>query len=597
MRVGEHRETLIDRTKLLAGGLGIALAALGGAFFFVQVVEGSYYRELAENNRLRRLAIEAPRGTIVDRTGRVLVEDLPAYTLLLDRTRSADLPASLRFAAQALGRPVSELEAVLARYKRTGLFQPVLLAENLSLPEVGRLRVARLEHPEFEVEVTERRFYRLGSQGSHVFGYLSEVSTAELERPQSPYHSGDWVGRRGVERTYDQHLRGETGERVVVVDSRGLPVEEFGRTMGVPGQSLHLTIDAELQQEAEHQLADKVGAIVALDPRDGAVRALVSSPSYDPNIFTRKLAVDDWKALIGDPHHPLQNRALQSAYSPGSVFKIVIAAAALAEGIITPAHTASCPGWATFYGRRFHCWKKGGHGTLDLEGALQHSCDVYFYGVGQMLGIDRIAKYARLFDFGRPTGIDLDGERSGLVPDSAWSEKVRHHQWYAGETISVAIGQGSLLVTPLQIATMISAIANGGKLVTPHLVEGDAPTPTRPLPISLSVLAPIQRGLWRVVNEPGGTAGGARLPDVEVAGKTGTVQVASQEAFSDANLLPWELRNHAWFASYAPASHPELVVVVFIEHGGQGSHAAAPLAKALHARFFHSKADLGAPAS
>ena len=597
MKVGEHREILVGRARLLAGSLGVALAALGGAFFFVQVVQGSYFRELAENNRLRRLAIEAPRGTIVDRTGRVMVEDLPSYSLTLDRTRAHDVAGSLRFAAQVLGRPIGELEKVMARYKRTGLFQPVLLAEDLSLPEVARLRVARLEHPEFEVEVAERRFYRLGEHASHVLGYLSEVSSAELERAGTPYRPGDWIGRRGVERAYDRTLRGETGERVVVVDSRGLPVEEFGRTMGQPGQSLKLTIDADLQQEAERQLADKVGAIVALDPRDGAIRALVSSPAYDPNLFTRKLAVDDWKALIDDPHHPLQNRALQSAYSPGSVFKIVVAAAALAEGIITPAHTEYCPGAATFYGRRFHCWKKGGHGTVDLEGALQHSCDVYFYNLGQMLGIDRIAKYARMFDFGRPTGIELDGERSGLVPDSEWSEKVRHHKWYAGETISVAIGQGSLLTTPIQIATMMAAIANGGHLVTPHLVESDTPPPTRQLPLSPMVLAPIQRGLWKVVNDPGGTAGAARLPDVEVAGKTGTVQVASQEAYSDANLLPWELRNHAWFASYAPASHPELVVVIFVEHGGQGSRAAAPLARALHARFFRSTVDTGAPAS
>jgi len=596
LKLGEHRETLVERTRWLTRSLLVALGALAVAYFIVQGIHGAGYRELAENNRLRRLTLEAPRGVIEDRNGRVLVENLPSYSLELDRSRSRDLAASLGFAARLLGVPMGELQTVMSRYRRTGFFQPVLLAENLSLPQVARFRVARLEHPEFEVEVTQRRFYRLGQHAAHVLGYLGEASADDLEHAAGGLKPGDWIGRRGVERAYDRQLRGEDGERVVVVDSRGLPVEEYGRRLGRPGEGLRLTLDAGLQQEAERLMADKVGAVVALDPRDGAVRALVSAPAYDPNLFARRLAVEDWRTLIGDPRHPLQNRALQSAYSPGSVFKIVMAAAGLAEHVISPSDRVYCPGHATYYGRRFHCWKKSGHGSVDLEAAIEGSCDVYFYALGQKLGIERIARYAREFDFGRPTGIELGGERAGLVPDEAWSQKARRHPWYAGETISVAIGQGALLTTPIQIATMLAALANGGQLVTPHLVAGGG-APARPLGLPSALFAPIRDGLVRVVNADHGTARSARVPGVVVAGKTGTVQVVSQEAYSDSSKLPWELRNHAWFASYAPAERPELVVVVFVEHGGKGSSAAAPIARELYAHYFRSLPDLVAAAS
>jgi penicillin-binding protein 2 len=596
-RVGEHREILVARAHLLARATVAALALLGLGYFFVQVMGGAAYRELAENNRLRRLTIEAPRGIIEDRHGRVLVENLPAYSLELDRTRSRDLGESLRFAAEVLGVPRDELAGVLARQRQTGYFQTALLAEDLSLPEVARFRVARLEHPEFEIEVTQRRFYRLGEHAAHVLGYLGEVSRDELAAEPGALRSGDWVGRRGVERAYDRRLRGEDGERVVVVDSRGVPVEEFGRRLGRPGRRLQLTLDAGLQQEAERLLAGQVGAIVALDPRDGAVRALVSAPAYDPNLFARKLALDDWRALVSHPRHPLQNRALQSAYSPGSVFKIVMGVAALAEGVVTPSSRVHCPGFATHYGRRFHCWKRGGHGSVDLEAAIEGSCDVYFYAVGRELGIERIAEHARRFELGRPTGIDLGGERSGLVPDDEWSRRRRGHPWYPGETISVAIGQGALLTTPIQVATMVAAVANGGFHVTPHVVAGAAPAPRPLVGLAPGLLVPVRSGLERVVNGERGTARGARVPGVTVAGKTGTVQVISHEAYADTSEAPWHLRNHAWFAAYAPAERPELVVVVFVEHGGMGSRAAAPIAKALYAYLFGTDSALVAAAS
>lgn len=590
MRVGEHREVLAARVQLLSRLATVTLAMIAGAFWYVQVLQGSHFRQLAENNRLRKLAVEAPRGTVYDRHGRVLVEDLPSYNLTLDRSRGRSVPDSLRFAAGILERPVEELERVVERYRGVAPFQPVLLAEGLTLPEAARFRVAELEHPEFEIQVTHRRLYRLGSHAAHVLGYLGEVRAEEIARPQSPYRSGDQIGRRGVERAYDRRLRGQAGEQVVVVDSRGRPVEQLGRAVGRPGEPLRLTLDATLQQEAERRLEGQVGAVVALDPRDGAVRALVSAPAYDPNLFARRLAVEDWRRLVSDPFHPLQNRALQSAYSPGSVFKVVVAAAGLAEGVVTTADGVYCNGSAQHYGRRFHCWRAGGHGWVDLERALEVSCDVYFYALGQKLGIERLAEYSRRFELGRPTGIDLEGEKTGLVPDPEWSRRVRRHPWYPGETISVAIGQGALLTTPLQVATMMAAVANGGRLVTPHLVAGAEVAAPRRLDLPPGVLEPIRRGLWRVVNG-GGTGATARLPGLEVAGKTGTVQVIAHEAYQDTSQLRREHRNHAWFASYAPAAAPQLVVVVFLEHGGQGSRAAAPVAKALYETFFQP--DLG----
>ena len=594
MKVGEHKEALAGRFRVLSRLVGISFVLLVVAFWFVQVVRGEHYRTLAENNRLRRLPVEAPRGSIVDVHGRVLVENLPSFNLLLDRSRSGDLAASIDFAGAILGRDPAELRALLARYRGLPAYRPVLLAENLLLAEVARFRIAELEHPEFDVEATQRRVYRLGSQGAHVLGYLGEAHAEELAASAGELASGDWVGRRGVERAYDRRLRGEDGERIVVVDSRGLAVEEQGRALGRPGETLRLTLDADLQQEAERQLLGRAGAIVALDPRDGAVRALVSAPGFDPNLFARRLGSEDWQRLVEDPLHPMQNRALASAFPPGSVFKFVMASAALEQGVTDLGRKIYCPGYAEHYNRRFHCWRRGGHGWVDLGRALRDSCDVYFYQVGRELGIERIAAAARRFGLGAPTGIDLGGERGGLVPDEAWSQRQRRHPWYPGETISVAIGQGALLTTPLQVAVGIAALANGGRLVTPHLVaDARVPAP-RPLGYSPAILAPVREGLWRVVND-GGTAGSARVPGLEVAGKTGTVQVVSHQAWQDTSTLPWEQRNHAWFASYAPAGAPELVVVVFVEHGGQGSRAAAPIAGALHAFYFRT--DLGTAAA
>lgn len=587
--VREHRDDLVGRVRVLTAVASGLLVAIATGFWFVQLVQGDYYRELAENNRLRKLPIKAPRGLIYDRKGRLLVENVPSYNLMLDRSRAAHLDGSLQFAAEVLGRPLEELQRLMESYRPIPEFKPVLLAENLTLSEVARFGVEGLEYPEFEVEVQHLRLYRHREQTAHLLGYLGEATQEEIDASGGAYQPGDLVGKKGIEQTYDAELRGADGERVVVVDSRGELLEEYRRKPAVPGRNLRLSIDLDLQQEAARWLdgPEKVGSVIAMDPRNGEILALVSSPSYNPNLFARRLQKADWQALIDDPNHPLQNRAIQNTYSPGSTFKIIMETAGLTDGVFNEHTAVGCSGAKSFYGRPFRCWRKGGHGTVNAHLALKLSCDVYFYTLGQKMGIERIARYARLFGLGSPTGIDISGEKRGLVPDPEWSLAARKHPWYPGETISVSIGQGPVLLTPLQMAEMTALVANGGYRVIPHLIKDARMPPPKRVPLDEEALRAVRSGMWAVVNEPGGTAyGSARLPGVEIAGKSGTVQVIAYAQRTDPRNMPFKYRDHAWFTSFAPADDPQLVVTVFAEHGGGGSRVAAPIAQAVYAKYF-----------
>jgi len=549
------------------------------------------YRSLAENNRLRRQAVESLRGLILDRHGKVLAENVGSYNLLIHPSQSRDLQQSLDFASSILGSAPEDLETVFQREGKGRKFGSVLVADNLSLEEVARFGVAGIEHPEFEIQVRHLRLYRHGPQTAHVLGYLAEVTEQELAAEASPYRAGDQVGRRGVEQAYNDALKGDDGERVVVVDSRGRLVEEYNQVPAQEGNTLQLTLDLELQQEAMELLRGRVGTVVAMDPRNGAIRVMVSSPSYDPNLFSRRLQQDEWTALVEAPHDPLQNRVVQNTYSPGSIFKAVMTVAGLQEGLIRPGDSVWCNGSARFYNRRFRCWKRAGHGAVNLKAALKESCDIYFYDLGQRLGIQRIASYSHLFGLGQRTGVDLAGEKAGLVPDMEWSVRTRGTTWYPGETISVAIGQGPLLTTPLQIATLMSVLANGGHLVTPHLRQGAGTEVPRETHLDPSALALVRQALWAVVNERDGTGRGARVEGLDIAGKTGTVQVVAQRTWTDSKTLPEDQRDHASFASFAPVDNAQLVIVVFVEHGGKGSEAAAPTAQALYEKYFEAQLD------
>ncbi|MDA8018696.1 MAG: penicillin-binding protein 2 [Thermoanaerobaculia bacterium] len=587
MQLKRHRGELARRMQLLHRGGLVLLGIIAFGYWQVQVIDGSIYRERADHNRLRKLAIEAPRGLILDRHGTPLVENVPSYRLELDRTRVSDLGASLRLAARLLGETEEALRDQVEAQRRVPLFRPIPIAEDLSLTQVSRFAVVQLEHPEFEVRISQHRLYRYAHQTAHLLGYLGEVNEDEL-RDSSYLRSGDLIGRKGLERVYESRLRGTRGEQVVVVDSRGQVIEEYDREPSSAGTGLNLTLDLELQQEASRLLQDRVGTLVALDPRSGAVLAMASSPSFDPNLFSRGIAVDDWRNLIENPKDPLQNRVVQNTYPPGSVFKLVMAAAALATGKVDPSESFFCGGYSVIYDHRYRCWKRGGHGRVDLRGAIEGSCNVYFHQMGVRLGIDEIARHARLFGLGRKTGIDLSGERGGLVPDSRWSQERRGTPWYAGETISVATGQGPLLVTPLQIATMTAVFANRGLWVQPHLSTAARIAAPQRLDIAPAILDQIRDGMWAVVNEKEGTGRAVHLEGVEVAGKTGTAQVVQQATWTKNDDLAPDQRDHAWFASFAPYDDPQLVVVVFVEHGGGGSSVAAPLAKPIYEKYFEA---------
>ena len=575
------------RLRWLCGVLGVALAVVIGAYWYHQIIRAEHYERLAENNRLRVLRLDAPRGLIYDRSGRILVENTPTFRLMIDRSASSDLGASLAFAAGILGREERELRAALESHRGVAREVPVLLAEDLELTQVARFEVSEPEHPEFEISTSRRRLYRHSFQTAHVVGYLGEPTPAEHDRDDS-LAAGDLVGRSGVELLRDRRLRGNHGERIVVVDSRGrLMGEDVQRADAEPGESVTLTIDLRLQQLAESLLADKAGAIVALDPRDGAVRAMVSSPSFDPNRFAGRLSQEDWDRIVDAPGKPLQNRAIQNTYPPGSVFKIVMAVAGLAEGLLDPEERVYCSGATRLYDRRWRCWQPRGHGFVDLRGALQHSCDTYFYRQGVKIGIEVIAAYARRLGLGGRTGVELPGESEGLVPDPEWSRDRRGYPWYPGETVSVAIGQGPLLTSPLQVAVMTAAVANGGFRVRPYLVAGGG-EPPEPLGLDAEVISFVAEALANVVAN--GTGRSARTPVVAVAGKTGTAQVVAQETWIRSEDLPPDQADHAWFTSYAPVDAPELVVVVFVENGGRGSEAAAPLARELLEEHFGAAA-------
>lgn len=586
----QRRRQLVVRTLELAVFVGVLFAVVVVGYWYTQVLRGSQYRELAENNRLREQRIRAPRGLILDREGQVLVENVPSYSLLLNRARSPDLASSLRFLARVLDEPRDVLEQRLQTVAGSvPWFRPLPIAEGLSLDEVAGVEAAALEHPELSIDVEQRRFYRHGPQTAHVVGYLSEASEETIAR-RPGLKARDLIGVKGVEQTYDSVLRGEDGRRVVVVDSRGKLVREELREPGRPGRDLELSLDLRLQQEAERFFQDKVGSAVALDPRNGEILAMVSSPSFNPNDFARRMDSEQWEAILLAPHQPLQNRALQNSYPPGSLFKIVASIAALEEGVIGPDETVSCSGATRIYNHRYRCWRRGGHGRVSMRDALRNSCDVFFYHLGARLGIDRIARWAQRLGLGQLTGIDLVGEKSGLVPDRQWSLRRRGTIWFPGETISVVIGQGPLLTTPLQMAVMTAAVANGGDLVRPHLVRGLRAAERSPVGLSSDTLDLVHHALWQVVNE-GGTGGAARVRGLDVAGKTGTAQVIRQETRVDSGDLPFRYRDHAWFTSFAPVDDPRLVVVVFVEHGGHGGSSAAPLAKLLYERYFGSVPD------
>jgi len=563
------------RVVVMLAVIAVALATVLMRLWVLQVMQGARWRVAAENNRLRRLPLEAPRGKVTDIHGAVILDNRPTYQLLVFPEEMRDPARTAEFLTGIDIAPAEEVRARLDKARRTSHL-PSVIADNLTWPQVATISAHRAEFRELEVHPATRRSLPPGATVAHLVGQLGEVSPEQLiQNPE--LRPGQLVGRSGLERAYQDVLGGIPGNLVVVVDALGRQVSSLNEEPPVAGHPLQVTIDLALQKEAVEAMQGQVGAVVALDPRDGAVRALLSQPAFDPDLFAGHLEPTRWHELLSDPLNPLHDRALQALYPPGSTIKPFFAAGALRDGVRTPSESFYCSGAVNIYGHPYRCWQAGGHGRVALQEAIEASCDTFFYYLARDAGIDRLAAWARAFGFGSPTGVELGGENAGLVPDDAWSRKARGQPWYGGETISVGIGQGPILVTPIQLAVAYAALINGGQLVHPHLVAENV-TPPRPTGMPPEDLAYVRRGMELVVAGDRGTARFlGRLP-VRFAGKTGTSQVMRKKEGVKWNQLPWEQRHHALFVGYAPPSDPTLLVCVVIEHGGDAATVAAPIA-------------------
>jgi penicillin-binding protein 2 len=582
-----------QRLPLFTGLVTLVFSLLVLRLYYLQIVRGEHFRRLAEENRISQIRMRAPRGIIYDRHGNVLATNRPSFSVSLDLDAVRDLEPTIDAVAAALSLDRAELAHKVRAVESYRRFEPVRVKDDVSRQEVAVLETLRYEHPGVLVEVEPRRSYPYGTLASHVLGYVGQINPGELKaRSDVGYRIGDYIGKMGVEKELDAELKGRDGFQQMEVDSIGRGIKVLSSIPPVPGHSVTLTIDLALQQAAEEALGDSAGAVVAIDPRDGGVLAAASSPPIDPNSFSHGLTQPEWALLSGDPRHPLQNRIVQAQYPPGSVFKIVTAIAGLESGAITPATAFSCRGALRYGNRDFRCWKRGGHGEISLHRAIAESCDVYFYQVGIKAGIDEIARAARQFGLGKPTGVGLGGEAPGLIPDTAWKRRARGEPWYSGETLSAAIGQGYDLLTPVQAALLSATVANGGTVYRPRLirrvVDGSgatvrtgAVTVERTLELKPGTLDAVRAGLWGVVNEPGGTGAGARVPGLSVSGKTGTAQVVGMPGKGQRGAAGSgaEFKDHAWFVCYASGGAGRVAIAVILEHGGHGGSASAPVAR------------------
>jgi penicillin-binding protein 2 len=600
VRFPEHER--LPGWKIAFFQYAIALTFLGllVGYWRIQIGQHRFYLEQAERNRVRNLPVIAPRGRILDREGRVLGDNFPAFSVLLMRESAPTLSAErLEGIGRGLGLDPDELQRLMEHTARLPRFQPIVLKQSATLDDIAFVESHRLEYPELDLIQVQQRLYPKREVAAATLGYVGEVSEDMIAKPGSPYRPGDVVGKFGIERQYDQILSGQDGMRRVIVNSRGEEVGSLTTINATPGNDLRLTLDLDLQMAAEAALSDQPGAIVALDPRTGEVLAMVSHPSFDPNDFAKHIDRKDWEKLVNDPMKPLMNRVIQAQLAPGSVFKIVTATAALETGTIRPDFTVHCSGAVEIYGHTYHDWvfeKHKAHGSVDLHRAIIVSCDVYFYTLGKLLGIEKIDYFAKRLGLGARTGIDLPGEAAGLIPSPEWVQKAFKRKWWAGETMSVAIGQGAVVVTPLQLARMLGAIAWGGTFCRPHLAFRDQllalgvdppDTTARNFPLSESTLEALLRGMWGVVNEGGGTGANARCPGIDIAGKTGTAQVVSVDLMKSARNASF--KNNAWFVGFAPSNKPEIVVATLVMQG-EHSTVAVPIVREVIKAYFDKKA-------
>lgn len=581
----------------------LAFAALFLRLWFLQLVKGPEYRVQSENNRIHLRDIPSFRGMIFDRNGELLVDNRPSYDMYIIPEEIQDAEGLLNSLRIMTGLDPDSVRKKLDRASRMYPFKPILLKKNITRNELAVLESNLFNLTGVMIQVRPQRHYIFNRFASHVIGYLGEINEGQLRSGQYPHNRrGDFIGKYGVEKKWQRLLNGLRGGEQVEVDAAGRRLRVISRKSPLPGLNICLTIDRKLQLLAEKEMEDKRGAIVAMNPTTGEILAMVSSPSFDPNLFIGGIERSEWERINSSTDYPLQNRAIAGQYPPGSVFKIVVALAGLEEGLVDPEEEAFCNGSYTVGTHTYHCWRKHGHGYVNLHQALVQSCDVYFYRLGRRLGVDKIARYAKMCGLGRIPNFDIGSEKPGLIPTSQWKLERWGVPWQAGETVSTAIGQSFVLVTPLQMAVMISSVFNGGHLVQPKVIKWVGkddkmayeftPTVMRKLSIKSEHLDMVRDALTGVVNEPRGTGSRARLKDLLVAGKTGTAQVITLEkekVLDKENDIPLEFRDHAWFVSIAPRDDPKLALAVLVEHGGHGGSAAAPIAKAMFQAYLGGK--------
>ena len=573
----------------------ICFAALFMRLFFLQVIKGEEFRRLSDNNSIRLQRIEPFRGIIYDRNKQMLVDNRPSFDVSITLKDARPVDQTLAKLSTYLGVADAELTGKISEQKGIKAYKPLLLRRDIGRDSVAGIEVHKYDLPGIEVNVKSIRHYLFGRSAAHILGYLGEISAEELDSGRyREVRSGDLIGKAGIEREYDEHLRGSGGGRQVEVNANGQIMRVLKTVPSRPGHNVVLTIDQAVQAKAEELLEGVIGAAVAIDPHTGEVLAMASNPSFDHNRIVSGMTHEQWQAVISDPLKPLTNRAVQGEYPPASTYKILTAVAGLEEGLIDEHTEFCCPGHYRFKGREYRCWKKHGHGCLSLLQAIAQSCDVYFYQVGLAVGVDRLAWYAKSFGLGSATGVQLVNESSGLIPTAAWKLKRTGEPWQEGETLSLAIGQGFNLTTPLQMAGLVATVANGGIRYKPQLVRrietalGEVTFQTEPqvigkVPISPETLNLIRQGLWEVVHTDTGTAKGARFFDLKISGKTGTAQVISrkddEEESEDESEIADHLKAHAWFVAYAPSDDPRIAAAVVVENGEHGSSAATPIAR------------------
>ena len=572
----------------IVGMIGVLL--LG--FWKLQVIDSDKYASLAERNRVRYIPVIAPRGRMLDRDGRVLVDNRPSFSVLLLRDDPLLAEKHLPGIADGLEISLDDLRDQINAAKNLPKFQPIIIKPDASAADIAFIESHRADMPVLEMISVSRRRYLPGGFLAHAVGYVGEVSEQQIEASNNKLRPGDFAGKSGLERQYNDTLMGTDGMRRVVVNSVGKEVDRLPTQEAIPGKPIRLTIDFDLQQVAEQSLGARPGAVVALDPRTGEVLAMASHPALDPNDFAVRVSADEWKKLNEDVEKPLLNRAIQAQLAPGSVFKIVMATAMYESKAVPESFSVFCPGYGNFYGRQFKCWvfwsHKPAHGTVDIHKAVNQSCDIFFYNLGMRLGIDRISYYSSKFGLGRKTGIDLPSEEPGLMPSEEWVQRVFHRKWYPGETVSVAIGQGAVITTPLQLARLIGGIASGGVFMQPHMLKDALSVGEEKFPLSDSTVEKITDDMYGVINK-GGTGAALKLQDIEFSGKSGTAQVIG---YNTRDRVGKQKRfvDNAWFVGYAPRRNPEIVVSVLVQESGKhGGEAAGPVVRDIIKAYYDKK--------